>query len=73
MDASVFPDTFSSLHAVLFPAETKQLQFYVVLNKLSDTKDELLEVVSVHYKSLFSILVAIVLNIRAFFTVLFEK
>lgn len=45
----------------------------MVFRKLLNTQDQLLQVVSVPYKSLFCILIAIVLNIRGVFPLLFEK
>lgn len=76
-DASIFSNTFSSLHtsrcAVLFPSELKQLKFCMVFLKLLNTQDQLLEVVPVPYKCLSCILIAIVLNIRAFFPSSFWK
>lgn len=58
---------------MLFPSEMKQLKFCMVFRKLLNTQDQLLQVVSVPYKSLFCILIAIVLNVRGVFPLLFEK
>lgn len=56
-----------------FPSELKQLKFCMVFLKLLNTQDQLLEVVSVPYKCLSCILIATVLNIRAFFPSAFWK
>lgn len=78
LDALVFLGAFSSLHAsrcvVLFPSEMKQLKlWYFAFCKLLNTQDQVLEVIPVPCTGLSCILVAIVLNIRVFFSSAFWK